>query len=87
MQSRPKGRLCNLNYIIYVEFYIIPGIPPPMPCGGIEGWSSFSSTMTASVVRNIPATEAAFSRATRVTFAGSITPDAKRFSYLSVLAL
>jgi hypothetical protein len=53
--------------------YIIPPIPGP-PGGIGAGFSSFSSTKTASVVRNIPAIEAAFSRAIRVTFAGSITP-------------
>ena len=60
--------------------YIIPPIPPPIPPGGIIGClSSFSSTRTHSVVRNIPAIDAAFSKATRVTLAGSITPDSKRF--------
>ena len=48
-------------------------IMPPIPCGaaGMAGSFSFLSQMMHSVVRNIPATEAAFSRATRVTFAGS----------------
>lgn len=57
-------------------------IMPPMPPCGIAGAgvSSFLSTMTHSVVRNIPAIEAAFSRATRVTLAGSTTPAARRFS-------
>jgi hypothetical protein len=61
--------------------YIIPPIPPipPGPPIGIEGLSSFSSTITASVVRNIPAIEAAFSRAIRATFAGSITPASYKF--------
>ena len=68
--------------------YIIPGIPPP-PGGiaGIGGFSSGISEMTHSVVSNIPATEAAFSRATLTTFAGSITPALYRFSKTSVLAL
>ena len=58
------------------ENYIIPPIPPPIPppIGGIAGLSSFSSTNTHSVVRNMPAIEAAFSSAMRVTLAGSITP-------------
>jgi len=60
-------------------FYIIPGIPPPI--GGIAGAgvSSFSSTSTHSVVRNIPAIEAAFSKAIRDTLAGSITPASRIF--------
>ena len=40
-----------------------------------------------SVVNINPATEAAFSKAVLVTFAGSNTPAAIRFSYDSVLAL
>ena len=57
-------------------------IMPPMPPAGIAGAgvSSFLSAMTHSVVRNMPAMEAAFSRATRVTLAGSMTPAARRFS-------
>ena len=50
-------------------------------------FSSFLSAMTHAVVRKIPAMEAAFSRATRVTLAGSITPAAKKFSYSPVRAL
>lgn len=62
---------------------------PPMPGFGIAGagFSSFLSAMTHSVVRNIPAIDAAFSSATRVTFAGSITPAAKRSSNCPVRAL
>ena len=61
--------------------YIIPPIPP-IPAAGMAGagFSSFLSAITHSVVKNIPAIEAAFSRATRVTLAGSITPAAKKFS-------
>jgi len=55
-----------------------PPIPPPI--GGIIGLSfSFSSANTHSVVRIMPAIEAAFSRATRVTLVGSITPAAIKF--------
>ena len=45
---------------------------PPIPgfIAGAAGASSFFSAITHSVVRNIPAIEAAFSKATRVTFAG-----------------
>lgn len=64
---------------VYADFgaYIIPPMPP-IPAAGIAGaaFSSFLSAMTHSVVRNIPAIEAAFSKATRVTLAGSITPAA-----------
>ena len=55
-------------------FYIMPGIPPP-PIGGIGvGFSSGISDITHSVVKSMPATEAAFSNATLTTLAGSITP-------------
>ena len=60
----------------------MPGAPI-----GISGLSSFLSQMTHSVVRNMPATEAAFSSATRVTFAGSTTPAARRSPKVSFLAL
>ena len=71
----------SLFFLVVVFFYIIPPIPPiPGAPIGSSGLSSFFSTITHSVVRNIPAIEAAFSRATRVTFAGSTTPAAKRFS-------
>ena len=40
-----------------------------------------------SVVRNMPATEAAFSRATRATLVGSMTPASYMFTYSSVRAL
>ena len=53
--------------------YIMPGWG-----AGIAGFSSGLSTMRHSVVRNMPAIEAAFSRATRATLAGSMTPTARR---------
>lgn len=47
----------------------------PIPPGaGIAGFSSFTSVMAHSVVKNTLATDAAFSRAIRVTLVGSITP-------------
>lgn len=58
--------------------YIMPPIPGFM--AGAAGAGSGLSAMTHSVVRNIPATEAAFCRATRVTLVGSMTPAASRFS-------
>ncbi len=61
-------------------------MPPPMGAW-LCGFSSRSSASRQSVVRSIPAIEAAFSRATRVTLVGSITPAATRFSYTSVRAL
>ena len=60
-------------FVIYgLQNYIIP----PIPGLGIviAGFSSGLSTMRHSVVRNMPAIEAAFSRATRATLAGSMTP-------------
>jgi hypothetical protein len=59
--------------------YIIPPIPP-IHAGGPAGVSSLISASTHSVVSSIPAIEAAFSRATRVTLVGSITPAANMFS-------
>jgi hypothetical protein len=50
-------------------------------------FSSLVSASTHSVVNNIAAIEAAFSKATRVTLVGSITPASYMFSYLSVRAL
>lgn len=60
---------------VYLLVYIMPG------WAGITGaFSSGLSTIRHSVVRNIPAIEAAFSRATRATLAGSMTPAARRSS-------
>ena len=92
-QSTKRGCAVNQYYntascLVYVcEWcdYIMPPMPgAPM---GISGLSSFLSQMTHSVVRNMPATEAAFSRATRVTLAGSSTPASRRSPKVSVLAL
>ena len=60
----------------------MPGIPPP-PIGGAAGVSSLMSTKAHSVVKIIPATDAAFSSATLVTFFGSMIPDSKRSTYFS----
>ena len=75
----------SIPYIILSIPYIIPPIPGAPPMGA--GFSSGLSTMRHSVVRNIPAIEAAFSRATRATLAGSITPALRRSSNTSVRAL
>jgi len=73
----------NLIIGVFFDSYIMSLIPPPMP--GVAGaFSSFFSTTTQSVVRIMPAMEAAFSRATRTTLVGSITPAAYIFSYFSV---
>jgi hypothetical protein len=45
------------------------------------------SVITASVVSNRPAMEAAFCRAERVTFFGSTTPALTRSSYSPVATL
>ena len=50
------------------------------------GASSLISTRAHSVVKIIPATDAAFSSATLVTFFGSIIPDSNKSTYLSDLA-
>ena len=80
-----KGTLKVPFYFMPAGCYIMPPIPPPI--AGAAGVSSGLSARTHSVVRNIPATEAAFSRAILVTLVGSITPEARRFSFLSVREL
>ena len=62
-------------------------IIPPAGIAGAAGAGSGMSTMPHSVVRNIPATDAAFSRATRATLVGSITPASYILTYSSVRAL
>lgn len=54
--------------------YIMPMPFMPAPAAGIAGAGSFFSASTHSVVRNIEAIEAAFSRATRATLVGSRIP-------------
>ena len=53
----------------------MPPMPPPMPgLAAGAGFSSFFSDTTASVVRTVAATDAAFFNALLVTFAGSTIP-------------
>jgi len=54
---------------------------------GFAFFGSGLSPTTASVVRNIAATEAAFCSAVRVTFAGSTMPLSTMFTHSSVAAL
>ena len=61
----------------------ISGACPP-PCGAA---GAGLSAITHSVVNNIEAIEAAFSKATLDTLVGSITPALNKFSKTSVLAL
>lgn len=56
------------------EHYIMPMPFMPAPAAGIAGAGSFFSASTHSVVRNIEAIEAAFSKATRATLVGSRIP-------------
>ena len=67
---------CAKNYII-----------PPSGIAGAAGAGSGMSTIPHSVVKNIPATDAAFSRATRLTLVGSMTPASNMFTYSPVRAL
>src|SRR5450759_3032491 len=62
-------------------------MPPPPPPPGIAG-AAFSglSAMTASVVRNSAAIDAAFCSAERVTLAGSMMPALTMSTYSPVAA-
>ena len=63
-------------------------MPPMPPIPGAPmgaGFSSFFSTRTHSVVRNMDATDAAFSRATRDTLVGSMMPAANMF-FINIVA-
>src|SRR5699024_638690 len=66
-------------------FYIMPGIPPPMPpippISGIPPSSDGRSATTASVVKNIAATDAACCNAERVTLVGSTIPASTMFTH------
>ena len=62
-------------------------LPPPPGIADIADFSSGRSVIRDSVVRRSAEIDAAFSRAVRVTFAGSMTPAATRSSYLSSSAL
>ena len=57
------GRTAKLLWMLFqsmIADYIMPPMPaPPIGIAG-AGFSSFLSAITHSVVRNIPATEAAF---------------------------
>src|ERR1700724_3442972 len=65
----------------YRDFWDQKSMSPPPP--GMAGALSFSgfSAITASVVRNRPAIEAAFCSADRVTFAGSMMPALNMSTY------
>lgn len=85
-RKKPRNR-CNygsgaLRYLS-ARYYIIP----PSGIAGTAGVGSGMSTIPHSVVRNMPATDAAFSRATRLTLVGSMTPASNMFTYSSVRAL
>src|SRR5207245_792615 len=65
----------------------MPPMPPIPPAPAATGFSSGLSATRASVVSSRPAMDAAFCRAERVTFAGSMTPALKRSSNSPVSAL
>ena len=67
----------------------MPPMPPPpgMPPPADSFFSSGISLTSASVVSRSDAIDDAFCSAERTTLVGSMTPDATRFSYLSVEAL
>ena len=69
-----RSKQSTLFYITIRESALSCYIIPPAGMAGAAGSFSGMSTIPHSVVRNMPATEAAFSRATRATFVGSITP-------------
>ena len=62
-------------------------MPPSMPAAAsAPAFFSGLSAMTASVVRNSAAMDAAFSSAERVTFAGSMMPEAIMSTYSPLAA-
>src|SRR5699024_8377800 len=75
---------------LFTLAYIMPCMSPPMPpmppMSGAPPDSSGIWGTTASVVKNIAATEAAFCCAERVTFVGSMIPASTMFTQLLVAA-
>ena len=61
-------------------------MPPGIGGIGADGLFSGRSVTAASVVRIIAATEAAFCRAERVTFKGSIIPESIILTQVSLAA-
>ena len=85
--GREKRRMAEKPPSLY-GFPLCPDyIIPPAGAAGMAGAGSGMSTIPHSVVRNIPATDAAFSRATLDTLVGSITPASYIFTYSPVRAL
>src|SRR5271165_5471856 len=76
----------NPGPLVCRDFLAQKSMSPPPP--GMAGALSFSgfSAITASVVRNRPAIDAAFCSAERVTFAGSMMPALNMSTYSPVEA-
>ena len=75
-EDRPRGQKNRLAGNVSLFLRCVPRMDYIIgPCiGGVGGTGSGMSAITHSVVRNIPATEAAFWRAIRATLVGSMTP-------------
>lgn len=85
-----KGSLSGAFHLAVIRgfrtlYYIMPPMPPMSGIAGFSG--SGLSAITASVVRNKPATEAAYCNAERVTFAGSTIPASNMLTHSPVAAL
>lgn len=81
----PASREVGIVYFLKAYSQDIDYQYPMPPISGAPPWvwgSSFLglSATTHSVVRSMPAMDAAFSRATRLTLVGSITPTLNMFS-------
>ena len=74
IKKSPQQCVAGISLLsMFIMIYIMPPMPGAPPIG-ICGSGAGLSQITDSVVRKRPAIEAAFSRATRDTLAGSMIP-------------
>ena len=80
-EPQKTAALSGLRFALLSADQYMPSMPPAGATGA--GGSGLSATRD-SVVRTMAETEAAFSRAERVTFAGSIMPHSTMLQYSSL---